>query len=471
MKSEEAKIQQEQQQAPIKYEATRVLPPQSDIIDVLYYYDSILPLDQKLFDQEAVMIASRVAKFRNKCDRLRKNIDHRIAAIVDTMDSENLNRILKQELGALYKHISFNFKGVIEDLKFNHNYDFTFPNKVINYKDFNKVYDNLKYLEKKVNEAIGEGIDHPAAIDKEGMCYGLTSIWLWNKRQEDIGNTTDKGNPTRIMNEVFTKITRKPKNLNNEDRKDVEILINYLLATQNSHYIAKELNLIDIADKIDKKYSRHKKDSDRVTQGLYLVDPSGDIRNPMIQRVFNKDLLKCKLKDLDYILQPGVLLESSTRDHAMGCYMDGDKNIFFYDPNDGKEVKFDDIDELKKYLTSGKMVANYFSDGEFRPRISIVNYGTAQKYKVEKYYSDLEKLLNQNTPNEKLQYNSSEIKDICIQELRESKILYAIKNNKTIEGEDATVYAFDIGLEIEGKNAITYAVDNNIKIRDTDPTV
>ncbi|MCF8462859.1 MAG: hypothetical protein K9G11_03015 [Rickettsiaceae bacterium] len=311
----------------------------------------------------------------------------------------------------------------------------------------------------------------PEVISPMGMCFGLTSLWLWNKRQENIGNTTKEGNPTGIMTDVFNKITNI-QNPNEVTKKDVALLTNYILATQNSNHIAKELDLVGVADKKDQKYLKSEEENrDRIMQGFYLVDPSDNIEKPMIQKVVNKDnRVERSLENLDYILQPGVLFGLNTKNHAMGCYMDEKKNIFFYDPNDGKEVTFKEVDELKKYLTSdNKMVANYFPEGKFIPEVFIVNSGTAKQEQIKAYYANLDKLLNKDALKIPLQNNSSKIKDVCIQELQESRILYSIKNNKTIEDKDPVIFAIDKGVKIEGKDPITYAIDKGVKIEGKDP--
>ena len=81
----------------------------------------------------------------------------------------------------------------------------------------------------------------------------------------------------------------------------------------------------------------------------------------------------------------------------MGCYMDDNTNIFFYDPNDGKEVKFNNVDKLKKYLKS-KEVKDYFTKDQFVPEVWMVNHKTKTNENdyIKEYYSNLEKFLDPN---------------------------------------------------------------------------
>ena len=463
MKSEQEIVQDQEDE---KYTVTQILPPQDKIINELYNYPDLFPTPEA---KEII----KLQKENNDAVVFLTTLQEKMTTLLDKIEDHNHDK--KKQLIYCNAVLKDGIKPFYEFSKNTYGFDFVknnkFPNEIKDFQQFRKTFKDYYTLVTKFTEKIQLQQSElkelykntPEIINNNGICFGLTSLWLWNKRQENIGNTTREGNPTRIMQDVLNKITDNPNNI---ESKDVEMLTNYILATQNSKDIAKKLNLIDIADKVDQKYlSSKRKDEDRIIQGSYLVNPSDDIENPMLQKVFNFSKNVYFLKDLRKILLPGVLVQLHTENHAMGCYMDEEKNIFFYDPNDGKEIKFDDFNKLKKYLTSEKMVTNYFPNGFCYPQVWIANSGTEQQKRIKKYYTDLEndfeKRFDNNIPK-KLSLDAQFFIELsCETDLVESQILYATKNNKTIDGKDPIVYAIESDSQIEGMDPVCYAIENN----------
>ncbi|MCF8462605.1 MAG: hypothetical protein K9G11_01680 [Rickettsiaceae bacterium] len=321
--------------------------------------------------------------------------------------------------------------------------------KILNYSDLEtEAYDYTDargYLMDKAKDAprqlslnyelVTNPIISKDALDllKEGQCYAWTMMNCWNERQKDINNS--KENPTRNMYDVLNSLVKqyqstslmlnslnkyeeydntKDINISREYKgeeldKELQMILNYVLAIQETGYSIKQLK--DAAENEDKKHKETIIEYDKnlfnigaARQDLRLVDPSN--AEPMIRRIFNKNREDYPLANLDKLIHPGVLIDviTETKDkdgkrsgHAMSCYMDKNENILFYDPNKGEKLTFTDVKNLIAYLQKDHK-AKYktmeiFPDDKCQPQIYSVNSDVDLQKQIEKGYADVDFLL------------------------------------------------------------------------------
>ncbi|MCF8463021.1 MAG: hypothetical protein K9G11_03875 [Rickettsiaceae bacterium] len=278
---------------------------------------------------------------------------------------------------------------------------------------------------------VGKEMDELAM--SKGLCYGLSVLWMWKKRQEDIGNNNTKNNPIDDMYEVVENLIKPPCPIKEQEHNKISAFIYYLSALQRSDEIVKELELPWILKDKDKGIF-----SGAIKQNMYLVDPTNNIAKPLIKKVLSeKGFYEFDLTahNLECIIKPGLLTKIRTKTiqdyeegyHAMGCYMNKNSEIFFYDPNDGKELTFKNVQDLAAYL-SKDLVHEYaknnmeiFPKNKFDSTICIVSPNRYKANKIEELYNKIQSNVFSSFSDESENLSfASQLEELCLEELNAS---------------------------------------------------